>query len=104
MQVRGSVSAGGLAASWRTAGSEDGLACADCCAQVLVGVVILFSALVPLGQDPRSHNLGQLAEQYGARCVTKEDDSVTHVVASSNGSTKARWALASGRHLVSRHW
>ena len=73
-------------------------------AQVLAGVTILFSALIPLGQPPRAHSLGQLAEQYGAQCVAQEDPSVTHVVAQSNGSAKARWAAAHGKHLVSRHW
>ena len=72
--------------------------------QVLAGVTILFSALVPLGQDPRAHNLGQLAEQYGAMCVTQEDESVSHVVAANSGSAKAQWALTTGKHLVSRHW
>ncbi len=72
--------------------------------QVLAGVVILFSALVPLGQDPRAHHLGQLTEQFGAKCVTQEDASVTHVVAANSGSAKAQWALAHGKHLVSRHW
>ena len=65
-------------------------------AQVLAGVTILFSALIPLGQAPRAHSLGQLAEQYGAKCVAQEDPSVTHVVAQSNGSAKARWAAAYG--------
>ena len=73
-------------------------------AQVLAGVTILFSALIPLGQAPRTHSLGQLAEQYGAKCVAQEDPSVTHVVAQSNGSAKAPWAAAYGKHLVSRHW
>ena len=72
--------------------------------QVLAGVIILFSALVPLGQDPKAHNLGQLAEQYGARCVTQEDASVSHVVAANSGSAKAQWALTTGKYLVSRHW
>ncbi len=72
--------------------------------QVLAGVVILFSALVPLGQDPKAHHLGQLAVQFGAECVTQEDASVTHVVAANSGSAKAQWARAHGKHLVSRHW
>ena len=71
---------------------------------MLAGVVILFSALVPLGQAPREHPLGQLAEQFGVTCVGAESDSVTHVVALSNGSAKAQWALAAGKHLVSRAW
>lgn len=72
--------------------------------QVLAGVTVLFSALVPLGQDPRAHSLGQLAEQFGAKCVTQEVASVSHVVAANSGSAKAQWAIAHGKHLVSRHW
>ena len=72
--------------------------------QVLDGVTILFSALIPLGQDPKTHNLAQLGEQFGAKCVTQEHPSVTHVVTANSGSAKAQWALANGKHLVSRHW
>ena len=72
--------------------------------QVLAGVTILFSALIPLGQDPKTHNLAQLGEQFGAKCVTQEHPSVTHVVTANSGSAKAQWALANGKHLVSRHW
>ena len=72
--------------------------------QVLAGVTILFSALIPLGQDLKTHNLTQLGEQFGAKCVTQEHPSVTHVVTANSGSAKAQWALANGKHLVSRHW
>ena len=90
---------------WDLIEEEDSCTLAKCSVvQVLAGVTVLFSALVPLGQDPRAHSLGQLAEQFGAKCATQEDTSVSHVVAANSGSAKAQWAIAHGRHLVSRHW
>ncbi len=36
--------------------------------RVLSGCVVMFSRAIPLGQDPRSHRLWQLAERFGAVC------------------------------------
>ncbi|KAK9837308.1 hypothetical protein WJX81_005341 [Elliptochloris bilobata] len=73
-------------------------------AQVLAGVRILFSRVIPLEQAPASHTLWCLAEAFGAECTTDADPGVTHVVASTRGTQKVFWALQSGKHIVLPAW
>ena len=72
--------------------------------QVLAGVRILFSRVIPLEQPPASHALWRLAEAFGAACTTAADPGVTHVVASTRGTEKVFWALQSGKQVVLPAW
>ena len=58
--------------------------------QVLEGVCILFSRIIPLEQSPKEHRLWQLAELFGATCFACTDPSVTHVITNTIGTQKAR--------------
>jgi hypothetical protein len=58
--------------------------------RVLAGVVLVFSRVIPLESDPRSHPLWRLAEQYGGACALGVSDATTHVVATHGGTEKAR--------------
>jgi RNA polymerase II C-terminal domain phosphatase-like 3/4 len=73
-------------------------------AQVLAGVTILFSRVVPLEQAPETHALWRLAEAFGARCTTVAADAVTHVVAATRGTEKVHWALRHGKLVVAPAW
>ena len=72
--------------------------------QVLAGVRILFSRVIPLEKAPASHPLWLLAEAFGAQCTTEADAGVTHVVAGTRGTQKVFWALQSGKHVVLPAW
>ncbi len=70
--------------------------------QVLAGVVLAFSRVIPLEMAPGSHPLWRLAEEFGARCSTALTPEVTHVVAMSRATEKvpsrlAAWAAAEQR-------
>ena len=56
--------------------------------QVLAGVVILFSRIIPLEHEPESHPLWRLAVRFGARCAKGMNADVTHVVANVAGTEK----------------
>jgi hypothetical protein len=58
--------------------------------QVLEGVCILFSRVIPLEQPPETHPLWCLAESFGASCTAQMQESITHVVTNTNGTEKAR--------------
>ena len=72
--------------------------------QVLAGVRILFTGLIPLEQPPETHALWRMAQAFGARCVQAADEGVTHVVAKARGTEKVLWALRRGKHVVSKAW
>ena len=59
-------------------------------AQVLAGVCILFSRIIPLEQAPQEHRLWQLAQLFGATCLADTDPSVTHVITNTLGTQKVR--------------
>lgn len=67
------------------------------CVQVLAGVQLVFSRVIPLEANPRTHPLWQLAEQFGATCGEQCTDTTTHVVATHGGTEKvgnsAVWGL-----------
>jgi len=56
--------------------------------QVLEGVQLVFSRVIPLETNPRQHPLWLLAEQYGATCTEQCTDDTTHVVAMTGGTEK----------------
>ena len=61
--------------------------------QVLAGVHIMFSRVIPL-QDghPEWHPMWRKAVKFGATCTTHPSDAVTHVAAYVNGTEKV-WVL-----------
>ncbi|MCO5577449.1 hypothetical protein L7F22_031281 [Adiantum nelumboides] len=72
---------------------------------VLAGCKIVFSRVYPQGESqPHLHPLWQMAEQFGAVCTTIIDDDVTHVVATSRGTDKVKWAMRTGRFFVCPSW
>ncbi|KAK9832338.1 hypothetical protein WJX74_007130 [Apatococcus lobatus] len=72
--------------------------------QVLAGVRILFSRVIPLEQKPESHALWKLALAFGAVCVTQMDSGVTHVITNTVGTEKVFWAQQNGKHVVTPAW
>ena len=56
--------------------------------QVLAGVRIVFSRVIPLDQPPQQHELWRRAEQFGAICSERADASVTHVISKALGTQK----------------
>jgi hypothetical protein len=57
-----------------------------CWLQVLAGVQLVFSRVIPLETNPRQHPLWVLAEQYGATCSQQCTPDTTHVVAMNQGT------------------
>lgn len=72
--------------------------------QILKGVHIVFSRVIPLDKDPVNHDLWKLAELLGARCGTNLVPGVTHLVASEAGTEKVDAAVAAGALVVSPGW
>lgn len=56
--------------------------------QILAGVNVVFSRVIPLETDPKQHPLWQLAEQFGASCSEQCGDNTSHVVATHGGTEK----------------
>lgn len=76
----------------------------DLRSRVLDGCCILFSRIIPQNIcDQTEHPLWQLAVRLGAKCVTKEDEDVTHVVAAGK-TAKCQWAKETNRFVVSPDW
>jgi len=48
--------------------------------QVLAGVHLLFSGVIPLDVEPRRAGIWLAAESFGAVCSTRLEPSTTHVV------------------------
>ncbi|KAM3579041.1 CTD phosphatase Fcp1 [Umbelopsis sp. WA50703] len=61
-------------------------------AKVLEGTVILFSSVIPLGQDPEQSDIWRLAVSFGAQCTPELTGRVTHVVAGKAGTQKVNAA------------
>ncbi|KAF9908913.1 Carboxy-terminal domain (CTD) phosphatase [Linnemannia zychae] len=55
---------------------------------VLKGVNIVFSSVIPLGQPPHKADIWRQAESFGANCWTDLSPRVTHVVAAKAGTAK----------------
>lgn len=71
-----------------------------CWCKVLKGVHILFTHVIPIGQEPSQHKLWRMAESFGATCTTQTDPGVTHVVAGSTGTAKVRQRLVNEAYAV----
>jgi RNA polymerase II subunit A-like phosphatase len=73
--------------------------------KVLSGVYILFSAVFPLGADPKEQKLWKCAEYFGAKCETEFSNKVTHLVAAKEGTNKVLEAVSRGGiHIVTPNW
>ncbi|KAG0273234.1 Carboxy-terminal domain (CTD) phosphatase [Linnemannia exigua] len=55
---------------------------------VLKGVNVVFSSVIPLGQPPQRADIWRQAESFGANCWTDLSSRVTHVVAAKAGTAK----------------
>ena len=58
------------------------------CLQVLRGVRIMFSRIIPLEEEPTQHKLWRLAERFGATCAIRAEDAVTHLVTTTQHTMK----------------
>ena len=63
---------------------------------VLAGCVVMFSAVIPIGDRAEASRYWLMAEAFGARCVHRMEDGVTHVVAVRDGTAKVAAARARG--------
>jgi hypothetical protein len=59
--------------------------------QVLLDVHIVFSGVIPLGQDPHTHELWIMAQQFGAKCYTEVNQNMTHLVAKKVITNNEGW-------------
>ncbi|KAH7618016.1 putative RNA polymerase II C-terminal domain phosphatase-like 3 [Nannochloris sp. 'desiccata'] len=73
--------------------------------KVLKGVHLVFSRVIPLEQDPKTHELWRMAEAFGASCSAVMQPGVTtHLVAGDAGTEKVLAARAQGIAVVSPLW
>ncbi|CAH9057087.1 unnamed protein product [Cuscuta epithymum] len=72
--------------------------------EVLKGCKVVFSRVFPNNIQAEKHQLWRMAEQLGATCATKVDESVTHVVSTDAGTDKSRWAKQHKKFLVHPKW
>ncbi|KAL9615536.1 MAG: hypothetical protein Q9167_000049 [Letrouitia subvulpina] len=75
--------------------------------QVLSGVVIVMSGIVPLGWDVQSSDLAMWAKSFGARIEENVTRKTTHLVAARNRTAKVRHAIKGGKdriHIVGPQW
>ncbi|KAG8904291.1 Carboxy-terminal domain (CTD) phosphatase [Tulasnella sp. 417] len=68
--------------------------------EVLAGVRILFSSVIPLGTSPEQSEAWRCAREFGAKCATRLTDEVTHVVAAKEGTHKVLEAFHKGNVKV----
>ncbi|KAG8981607.1 Carboxy-terminal domain (CTD) phosphatase, partial [Tulasnella sp. 427] len=68
--------------------------------EVLAGVRILFSSVIPLGTPPEQSEAWRCAREFGAKCATKLTDEVTHVVSAKEGTHKVLEAFHRGNVKV----
>lgn len=64
--------------------------------EVLEGVHILFSSVIPLDTKPESTEIWRMAHMFGARCSTELTADITHVVAAKRGTVKVDTARKRG--------
>ncbi|GBE77556.1 RNA polymerase II subunit A C-terminal domain phosphatase [Sparassis crispa] len=65
-------------------------------ADVLRGVHILFSSVIPLDTRPEVTEVWRTAHAFGARCYTELSGRITHVVATKRGTVKVDSARRQG--------
>ena len=53
--------------------------------QILGGVNLLFSGVIPLDLNPPNTEIWKLSEQFGAKCWSNLNKHVTHVIAAKVG-------------------
>ncbi|KAF7970876.1 hypothetical protein HWV62_22700 [Athelia sp. TMB] len=63
---------------------------------VLSGVHILFSSVIPLDTAPEATEVWRVAHMFGARCYTDFCSAITHVVAAKSGTVKVDTARKRG--------
>ncbi|KAJ7508560.1 hypothetical protein B0H11DRAFT_33549 [Mycena galericulata] len=64
--------------------------------EVLDGVHILFSSVIPLDTNPEGTEIWRMARMFGAKCSTELTPEVTHVVAAKRGTVKVDAARKRG--------
>ncbi|KAG5730615.1 RNA polymerase II subunit A C-terminal domain phosphatase [Termitomyces sp. T112] len=64
--------------------------------EVLEGVHLLFSSVIPLDTRPESTEIWKMAHMFGARCSTELKPDITHVVAAKRGTVKVDMARKRG--------
>ncbi|KAF8665249.1 hypothetical protein AX16_000271 [Volvariella volvacea WC 439] len=65
-------------------------------ANVLSGVHVLFSSVIPLDIKPESTEIWRVAHMFGAKCYTELTNEITHVVAAKRGTVKVDAARKRG--------
>ncbi|KAJ4485687.1 hypothetical protein J3R30DRAFT_3441203 [Lentinula aciculospora] len=66
-------------------------------ADVLKGVHLLFSSVIPLDTRPESTEIWRMALMFGAKCTTELTPETTHVVAAKRGTVKVDTARRRGK-------
>ncbi|PFH49674.1 hypothetical protein AMATHDRAFT_147139 [Amanita thiersii Skay4041] len=64
--------------------------------EILAGVHILFSSVIPLDTTPETTEIWRMAHMFGAECSTELTSEVTHVVAAKRGTVKVEHARKQG--------
>ncbi|KAG6874388.1 hypothetical protein C0995_015124 [Termitomyces sp. Mi166 len=64
--------------------------------EVLEGVHLLFSSVIPLDTRPESTEIWKMAHMFGGRCSTELKPDITHVVAAKRGTVKVDMARKRG--------
>ncbi|KAF8628253.1 hypothetical protein AX15_004028 [Amanita polypyramis BW_CC] len=64
--------------------------------EVLAGVHVLFSSVIPLDTRPETTEIWRMALMFGARCSTELNNEVTHVVSAKRGTVKVDAARRRG--------
>lgn len=75
--------------------------------EVLLGVVIVLSGVVPIGWDIQHSDLAMWAKSFGARIEEDISKRTTHLVAARNRTLKVRQALKKGKgkiKIVNPQW
>lgn len=68
--------------------------------QVLGGVVIMFSRIIPLDEEPTQHTLWLRATAFGATCTVEMSPAVTHLVTNTQHTLKVACCVAHCRSVV----
>lgn len=56
--------------------------------QVLKGVRVMFSRIIPLDEEASRHALWVMAERFGATCTTHMGSDVTHLITNTQHTLK----------------
>ncbi|ETN81943.1 BRCA1 protein [Necator americanus] len=72
--------------------------------QILRGLVVVLSGVVPLGVKPEHSEAYRLCVQFGATVADQVNEQTTHLVAVRWGTTKVMAACKLGIPIVTPHW